>query len=271
MHDRETHVAHGVERIGVGLERLAGGELQIKTDDIELAGGCDLGVELAHRARGRIAGIGQQRLAPDLALAVEFFENRLGHVDLAAHDQAFRRVVDPQRNRTHGAQILRHVLARRSVAARSAAHKHAVFILKRHRKAVDLRLDRIVMLLRDQTVHPLAESKELVIGKNVRQALQRDLMMDLCELRERLTADALRGRIGRDQLRMLALERLKALHEHIEVIVRNDRRVINIVELAVIVDLFAELFDLLLDVHRDHSFFSSMALAASMTPSLPDS
>ena len=58
-----------------------------------------------------------------------------------------------------------------------------------------------------------------------------------------LPADALRGRIGRDQLGMLVLERLETLHEHVEIIVRDHRRVVNIVELAVVIDLFAELFD----------------------------
>ena len=96
-------------------------------------------------------------------------------------------------------------------------------------------------------------------------------MMYLRELRKRLPADALRGRIGRDQLGMLRFERLEPLHQHVELIVRDHRRVVNVIELAVIVDLFSQLVDLFACVHGHPSLSESMALTAIITPSRPDS
>ena len=101
----------------------------------------------------------------------------------------------------------------------------------------------------DQRIHALSEGVELIEGEDVRQALQRDLMLYLLKLAQGLAADALRGRVGRDELRVLRLQGLEPLHEHVELIVRNDRRVLDIVESAVIFQLPTELVDLGLYVH----------------------
>ena len=48
-----------------------------------------------------------------------------------------------QRNRAHGLEVLRHVLADEPVAPCRAADKFAVYILERHGKSVDLGLDTV--------------------------------------------------------------------------------------------------------------------------------
>ena len=75
------------------------------------------------------------------------------------------------------------------------------------------------------------------------------LVLYLLKLAQGLATDALRGRVGRDELRVLRLQGLEPLHEHVELIVRNDRRVLDIVESAVIFQLPTELVDLGLYVH----------------------
>ena len=74
------------------------------------------------------------------------------------------------------------------------------------------------MLTGDEGIHPLAEGNKLIIGKNVRQALQRDLVRDRLELAQCLAADALCRGIRRDKLRICLLQRFEALQERIEAI-----------------------------------------------------
>ena len=72
----------------------------------------------------------------------------------------------------------------------------------------------------------------------------------------------------------MLMQRLKAIEaEHPELITPDSptQRVIDVIKLTVIVDLFPQLVDLFLDVHGTHSLFSSRELTAIMTPSLPDS
>ena len=60
---------------------------------------------------------------------------------------------------------------------------------------------------------------------------------------DRTAGNALGGRIGRDEVWMLALEGLELLHQRIERIVGDFRIVVNVVALFVMPDLIAELLD----------------------------
>ena len=75
------------------------------------------------------------------------------------------------------AKILSHILPRDSVTPGSASDKYTVFIFQRHGKAINLWLYRITLFPAESRVHALTEGKKLIIGKNVRQALQRHLVM----------------------------------------------------------------------------------------------
>ena len=128
-HHGKAHGTHGVQGLGVGLVLLAGAVLQVKADNVQLAGGRHLGVQLAHGACGGVAGIGQQRLTFDLPLRVQLLKNRFGHIYLAPDDQPLRRVFNAQGQRAHGAQIFRHVLAGHAVSPGGAPDENTVFIL----------------------------------------------------------------------------------------------------------------------------------------------
>ena len=166
-HDREAERRQIVKRLRMGGKRAVAVILEVKDDDVELARRRDLRVLLAHGARCRVAGIGQQRLLEQLALGVELRKHGVRHIDLTAHDEPCRRIFKRQRQVSQRAQIFRHVLAGDTVAARRAAHEHTVFILERHGQTIDLRLDRVIMRLRERGVHARAERAQLVEREHV--------------------------------------------------------------------------------------------------------
>ena len=67
-----------------------------------------------------------------------------------------------------------------------------------------------------------------------------------------LPADALRGRIGRDQLGMLSFELLQLVHELVELGVGDLRIVEHVVAVFVVPNFIAQRFDLFLHIffHR---------------------
>ena len=93
-------------------------------------------IEPAAELRG-LANVGSPGLG---ALLVQAGERGEREVDLSAHLQQRRRVLDPQRDGADRAQVLGHLLAHLAVAAGGAAHEHAVLVDERDRQAVDLRL-----------------------------------------------------------------------------------------------------------------------------------
>ena len=64
------------------------------------------------------------------------------------------------------------------------------------------------------------------------------------EFADRPLADALRGAVGRDQLRMLRFKRLEPLHQPIVFEIADLRRRLDVVFLIVMANLLAEFFDL---------------------------
>ena len=194
-HGRKAERLQVIQRFGVCLERAAADKLEVKNDDVELACSGDLRVLLADGAGRGVAGIGQQRLAAHLAQRVDLLEHLVRHIDLAAHDQALRRIGERHRQVSQRTEIFRHVLADKPVAARRAADEHTVFIFQRHGQPVDLRLHNIVVCLRNRRIHAFAKGAQLVKGKHVLQTLQRHRMAHLRKRVERISAHALRRRI----------------------------------------------------------------------------
>ena len=127
----EVEAADGADPVDPGRERPFGGQRR---------------VELADRAGGRVARVGEGRFLGFGAALVERFEGGDRQVDLAAHFDQLRRVRDPQRDRADRAQVLGHVLADPAVAAGRAADQDPVLVGERDRQAVDLRLGRVAEL-----------------------------------------------------------------------------------------------------------------------------
>ena len=206
-HDVEAVALERVEALGVGGEAHALGLLDVEDADIELPRCGDLGILLAHAARGGVARVREQGLPPLGARGVQLLEYGAGHIDLAAHYEPRRRVPEPLGQVADGFQVLRHVLAGDAVAARRAADEYAVFVLERHGEAVYLRLDA-VLPAGDGGGDALVEGAQLLEGEDVVQALERHLVHDGRERALRRAADVLRGGIGVKKLRVRGLELL---------------------------------------------------------------
>ena len=212
------------------------------------------GVEGAHRAGRRVPRVGEGRLVGILPLTVDALERTPRQVDLAADlDRPWRAAVEPQRKRADDADVRGHVLASHAVSAGDATRQHAIDVRQRDAQAVDLQLGDVV----DRRVpaacslsDSLVERAELVFAVGVVEAEHRLKVLGGLEAFDRATADALRRRVRRHQIRVLRLQRLELLHQRIEGFVGDFRIVLDVVAVFVTTDLVAELGDACDRVHR---------------------
>ena len=249
----------------MGGKRAVAVILEVEDDDVELARRRDLRILLAHRARRGVARVCQQRLLKQLALGIELRKHVVRHIDLAAHDELCGRAVELERQVSQRAEVFRHVLAGDPVAARGAAHEHTVFILERHGQTVDLRLDRVIMRLRERGVHARAKRAQLIEREHVLQALERHLMVYLREGVERVAADVLRRRIGRGVLRVRLLELLQSAQERVIFKVADLGRVLHIVEKVCMLQPAAQRQDFFMYIH---SFYSTSTYVWGTLPTM---
>ncbi len=153
------------------------------------------------------------------------------------------RTAQRQRNRADRPHVGGHVLAVAAVAARRAAHEAAVLVGERDAQPVDLELrdvrDRLVAGTR-ALPHPLVERAELLDVVGVVEAEHRDEVVDLVEAVDRAAGDALRRRIGGDQLGMIRFEPLELVQQRVELLVRDLGVVVDVVALFVVPNQIAE-------------------------------
>src|SRR5207244_13053842 len=120
------------------------GRFDVEAEDPQAATARDLGVELAQRARGGVARVGEGGLARLLALAVELYEAGLGEIDLAAHlhqpGPALAR--EPPRHVHYGTEVGRDLLADQAVPARRAAAEQSLLARATPAGAVGLHFGR---------------------------------------------------------------------------------------------------------------------------------
>jgi hypothetical protein len=189
-------------------------------------------VELADRPRGRVARVHERRLARLRAALVERREVGQGHVDLAAHLEQRRGVLNPQRDRRDRAQVVGDVLADLAVAAGGAPLELAVAVEQRHRQAVDLRLAderevRVLDALAGQVVaHPRHPGAQLLLRAGVGQGEHGLQVLDLLQLGDRLAADPLGRGVRRDELGVVALDGAQLVEQRVVGVVADlrDRR-----------------------------------------------
>ena len=94
---------------------------------------------------GGVAWVRELRLVRLLALCVDALEGPAREICFAAHLH-FPTLSDLQteRDASDGSNVLRHVLAHATVAARHAAHEHAVLVVSRNRESVNLQLGDVL-------------------------------------------------------------------------------------------------------------------------------
>ena len=160
-----------------------------------------------------LRGFGAILLPVGAGALVEAGEAGEREVDLAAHLEHRRRPARPrqaqrERDRADRAQVRRHVLAPRAVAARRAADERAVLVDERDRRAVDLRLDHVGdRLVRvEPLAHVLGPLLQRLRRRHLLERAHRRQVVDLREPAGERRADALGRRVGRDELRVVGLE-----------------------------------------------------------------
>jgi hypothetical protein len=165
---------------------------------------------------------------------------------------------------------VRDVLADLAVAARRALNEDAVLVAQRDRQAVDLRLADELKLraldpfAREVRAHPRDPGAQLLLRARVGQRQHRDLVADLRQRGDRLAADALRRRVGREELGVGCLDRAQLVEQRVVLVVADLRIVEDVVAVAVVVQLVAQLRGARLRVGRGHS--TSLAAGASRRP-----
>ena len=93
--------------------------------------------------------------------------------------------------------------------------------------------------------HALVEGAQLLVVVGVVEAEHRREVLDGREAVDRPPGDALRRRIGRDEIGMLGLELLELVQQPIELLVGDLRIVVDVVALFVMADRVAKLADAL--------------------------
>ena len=184
-----------------------------------------------------------------LQLGVECVEHGLFHVDLTAHNEMRRCVLQLFRDVLDGFEVFRDVLAHLTVTACRTADEHAVHIFERDRKAVDLVLDN-VLRLSDGILHTGIELAEFVKRENILQAFEWVGVRHLGKPAARRAADPLGRRIRIRKFRVLGLERTQLTLHHVVLVVGDLGRVLVIVFFVVIPQLLPQRGDLLTRVHN---------------------
>jgi hypothetical protein len=238
--DLETTVAQPFDLVHVGREV----EPPDRADPVEPTRERPFGrqrrIELADRAGGGVAGVGEGRFAGLGAALVQRFEGGDRQVCLPPHFDQLGGVLDLQRDRADRAQVLGHVLADPAVAAGGAAHQDPVLVGKGDREAVDLRLGRVAEL-RGGDVHslqvvgdPVLPTPQLLLVAGVAEREHLLQVLDLLEAVERRRPDPLRRRIRRPQLRVLLLQRPQLVQQRVVLVVADLRVVEDVVEVVVV-------------------------------------
>ncbi len=210
-------------------------------EERQIPRGRDAGVEQLERSGGRVAGIGECGLPRLGSGFVQCHERLRGHVDLAPNLQHVRHllaIVQTQRNRPDRPDVCGDIVAYFAVASRGAGCQNAILVSQADRQAVDLQLDHIVVIGRAQLLaNPLVERLQLIGVVCVVDAQHGDAMANRGELPQRPASDALRGRVRRHQLRVLRLQPLELCKQLVILLVRNLRRVLDVVQVVVPADL----------------------------------
>ena len=189
---------------------------------------------------------------------------------LAAHfedarDLAVLRMLQSQRHALDRADILRDVFAVDAVAARRSDRQPPVVVNQLDAETVELDLGDVldVGVGFQQPLDALVELAHLLGVHRVAERHHRPPMHDDAEFFAGRRTHTLRGRIGRGELGMLALDRFEPAHQLVVFGVGNFGIVVDVVAIVGAVDLVAQLFSLrrgLLRVlaHRGQFVFGRM-------------
>src|SRR5438067_2490089 len=205
----------------------------------------DFRIELAHGARGRIARIDEQLLARLGLAAVHLLESGARHEDLATHLEHFGRFsFQLERDAVDRAYVGGDILADFAIAAGRGPRESAVLVAQADREAVELELGGIFDGWLVGPELELAADARIELGGagvlGVRLGADGehgDVVAHRGEILGRRAADAPRRRVGRGELWMRLLQRLQLAEQAVVLRVGELRRVLDVVQAVVTLDL----------------------------------
>ena len=220
-------------------------------------------VKLTHCARCGVTWVDEGFLAFHalcdlLALAlIELFKIIAAHVDLTANFENVRDI-NGQTNwyLSNGSNVLRHVFTGFAVPTRSGLHQHAVLVAQAHCQAVKFGFghvfNRRVACCQTQLLANACVKILRACGFRIRlgaDAQHRQRVAPAGKTIQGLAADALCGRVRRDQLRMRGLQRLQLLEQAVVFGIGDLRIVQHVVAVRVRMQLAAQRLQF---IHRQH-------------------
>ena len=244
--DRKPPGAQRVVALGLPLQREALALAEAVADQPQVARRRDARILLPQRARRGVARVGVDGLARLDHERVERLEVRQPEVHLAAHlDQGghgeLGRAGELLRHLLQRAHVERDVLAGAPVAPGERAGEPAVLVQEVDRKPVDLQLAQVVQLLRpDVAGHPLGPRPQIVRAERVVEAEHALEVVVGGEIAREGAADLLGGRLRRDELGVLLLDRQQLAPQLVELAVGQHRRIEHVVAEPVAPDLLGQ-------------------------------
>ena len=216
--DRDAPALERVVRVGEPLGREALQHPQPVADEAEVARRGHPRVLLPQRPGGRVARVGERRLAIGDQRLVEGSELGDGEIDLAAHLQHLGDVVALQPLGDHGDRpdVGGHVLPDPAVAAGGGPDQPALLVDQVQRQPVHLQLAQVAgledPLLAQLPDGPRGPPVQLVAAEHVVQAHQPLQVLDRGERRRRRSTDLLGRRVRGPQRRVVVLDRVQLAH-----------------------------------------------------------
>ncbi len=205
---------------------------------------CDAWLQRTQSAGGRIPWIRERRKFVLLAIRVQLLERFARHDGFAAGFESRQAGFDLQRHRPDGARVLRHIFPHQAVAARDGLLHAAIPVMRRHGQSVQLQFGHIFKALAAQKVtHTPVEFPQFLFVERIVQAQHRRTVRHFDESLARFSADALSGGISGDQFGMLGFQGLQPPHHHVVFGVGDFRLVQNVIQVFVMAQRFAQLFD----------------------------
>ena len=146
------------------------------------------------------------------------------------------------RDAANGSEIGGDIVAGGAVAARCAASEDAFLITEINGEAVHFGLDDpIEFFVRQDALNAIYKFAQFLLRIGVVEAQHRFEMLDRFESLKRLAADALRWRIGRDEIGKLFFQIEKLTIETVIVLVGDGRLGEDIVGMVVLADFVDQL------------------------------
>ena len=203
----------------------------------------DFRIKLLERTGRRIAWVRKKRQACFLAFLIQFGEAALIHEHFAPYfENGWRGSAQSFRNRADCFNILRDVVAHRSVAACRGVLEPAVFVKERDGHSVHFWFDNDGnFFVRQETRDACVEVGDLFFGVSVVETQHRHAMRHLREGFQRCFAHPLRRRIRRKQFRKARFQIDKLRVKPVILAVADRGRSLFIVAAIMLFDLAPQL------------------------------